>query len=534
MLISLDEVYRAERPFEISSLESPNANMTFDRTSTVISSNFLMPPFKYGARISALMTFRPASWFNLFEIRFTDKNTKKMSSFFRRVGHFPISELLMKREKIILEVVPYNSINFVAKLIIPYMFFNFFEFRSKYLGESDSNIAFGKAKIVQQALAFDWVEAILQTELPRQEKQTKKTPSDLLHILTTDLPSQNSCIFHVLLFLAIEGLGIPSHASNSLRVIDQTVRELCKRPKLAFTYETLVSFFGVYELAIRKQHPELWHFKRVQTEINARLNSPAFRQEDIEDALSRNMGRLVYSKDRMQRKDSFAVPIEAMINNPCVDEELSELIEASPAQPATQFDSFVPESPIDRPLGKQSEKDIVEEVPEDSVRGRLLSHIFPVSTAIGEVTSTHLKEKVDYAQTLVIDNSKFNMDDLLIELTSTREFCQIFHPSSFKQLVEAQLKKENLSHIPNFWIFPVMFDFIVQIGDKTIHLDVDDEYKRFYNFPVLYVEERLKKLMAREREIEHIVMTKEEFLMHKGGLEEWLKKKVGVSKQSEQ
>lgn len=537
----MEEIYRDEQIMTFFTTEDPFHYEHDQVINQVVSNPRIIPPFKYAAKFSGMMTFCPENWGNFFQT--TSVLLAKMSYhfMFKSLGYVPFREVLLKKTTMNVES---NSEFFddrmINNMVIPHFLFDFFEYRKTYLLESEQQIEKVKTLLLEGCLNLKWETLIEGSTLPKPVPESLDGFVFPSYTLAIKLPYSSPAIITSALFMAIEGPKVLKVAENCLATVQKIVQMTIKNKSVAFDYSSLILLFGVYELAVRNQSTDQWHFAKIQRQLNETLNNRNLK-EAVEMALQSSLNRQIYNTDHRVLQN-FTPNIEKWVANSTGEEQVPTELEDSLAE-STSDPLNETELPV-YSVREEKLKDIDEAIEAEELiswegsRGRMpkkiiksIPTVFPVSMALEKNELDYLEKKAKFIQNLLFEEHKFDVPNFLVNFTQSREFCQIFQPSAAKRLLESQLKDQRLTYGMSHWEFPVLFDAVVYMGRRTVFVDVEDEYKRYYNVPLSYPEERLKREVCRARGWDYVVLTGDDLKETKDGLVETLLSKILANKE---
>ena len=144
---------------------------------------------------------------------------------------------------------------------------------------------------------------------------------------------------------------------------------------------------------------------------------------------------------------------------------------------------------------------------------------------------TQINRNPEKSDWLAYKNGDVNMFDFVTEFVDSRHFAMIFHPSKLKQELEIYLTQFNFEFSKDHFDFPFHFDFLVKTANGEFYLDVEDEYKFYFNQPnIAYFEEKMKVLYCKNAEINHFTIDNASLL---NGFEAFMEKcKGSIEKKS--
>lgn len=499
-------------------LEGINNLQLSDRIIVMLGNETFLPSFKHAARISAMLTFTPTGWFNLLEVATSLRNFNLFMNFFHRVGHAPVNEIVSRKEFFFLEYRGTPDVSWFLKVPYTYMLFDLRRFREKFVGEDADYINRAASHMVADVLSVDWIGWL--DEGSQSKSLAPRTEFDSAFTLRSKLPPDASTVIHGMTFLALEGLDVPEMAQKSKDAIHAVTKDLCKRPQLSFSLQGLMFFAGVLELGdVRNPYPGLKFSK-----IDEFLNKEFQTQEDVAELLAKQLNTL-YSKK------AFVKRMDKKINEIDVPADDGSIMEAGQDQRTSGGSKLTGAKPAEREGDQQGEvSEPLIPAPNYGERVRYLDQesvnsIF-ASQKLGEFTNPAFAREVKYEHTFVVGDGDFDPACLVPEMVQTREFSIKFHPSSFRQMVHEQMVQEKLAFNDGHWQFPCFFDFRVVLNFRYVYVDVEDEYRTYFNFPLRYPQERLKKKLVLKRQTQHLTITREEFMNRKSTLQNLFEEKL--------
>lgn len=459
-LSRINEVFRTGLSFEILQFIDCRDDFAIAITSETIFNFFFRQPFKYGQQISAMLSMMPRTE-TLYTSFLIGISSFRFALWFPMMGHYPGHELAMtylKNSHMLQEKRNFDT-------AITYLYFQVDVFMSQVLGMTiDSFGSIDRCLKVLTTTNWEKYFGIKQKSQQKEKVRFKdvELPSTTL---VSQLPLDYSHFYYVLAQLGLHSKKQFSIEDMFSMVFFQLYHMVVKQPVLAFSYDSLTQFFIFYDLMGSGMYlTDFWHFDAVRTTVNAVLNQPSEKLKlMIEETLRQSETRQRY----YIHKRTYFDPFHCLSNG----DDYKTIYTATEA------------------------KDYDEDI--------------------------HVRKPI-VRPAMTITEGKINTEDFLMEFVDTREFTRVFHPSVFQKEFEEALKAQGIAFEKNVFVWPYLFDFAIEVGEKKLFIDVEDEYKKYWNVAIYYPEERAKEMFCEKERRGFKRVSSAEFLRNRLMLKEWL------------
>lgn len=456
----MKEVFRTGLSFELNHFIDIREEVASMIASETIFNCFYRQPFKYGQQISSMLSMFPRS-----ETIYTNlsimANSYKYAMWFAMIGHYPGRELLLQ----LLNNVQFllDKRNFENGIV--YLYFQADVFLTHATGTTiaSSNIIDRCFKAISN---INW-EKYFAISLKGQPKD--KLRSNEIDFPTTS-PVTQLPLDYSQFYYALAQLGLYSkHSFTTEELFSITFKKyyffVIRQPVLTFGYDSLMQFFIFHDLTgIGSNFDDFWPFEIVRNTVNETLNQSS---DGLKSAIEQAIDRSVSRQRWYIHKRLFYDPFHCLQNG----------------------DDY-------KTIYKAKDAENLDE-------------------------SIHVK-KPDVRPAMAIKDGKIDSEDFLLEFVDTKEFTRVFHPSMFQQEFQEALKAQEIAFEKNVFIWPYLFDFVIDSGEKKWFIDVEDEYKKYWNFPIYYPEERAKEKFCEKEKMAFKRVSSAEFLRNRLRLKDWL------------